>query len=137
MSQLRRAHGSRQQLLGLTILPITPLIDIALTLVCYMLLSATSGQSTRDIPVELPRAGSGQQPTEALAVTVLPDGAVRIAGRPVEIAAVAAAAAGAKRAVLHADAAAAHGKVVAVVDALRRAGVEKVYYATKPQLVDW
>ena len=52
---LRRRHGSGNVLLFLTVLPITPLVDISLLLLCFFLLA---GQATvhRDLPVTLPKA---------------------------------------------------------------------------------
>jgi biopolymer transport protein ExbD len=133
---LRRRHGADNVLLFLTVLPITPLVDISLLLLCFFLLA---GQATvhRDLPVTLPKAGTAEQAAEALAVAIDRDGAVTLAGRPIAIDDLKRLAADAERVELHADAAVAHGKVVAVVDALRAAGAKKVYYATTPAVVDW
>ena len=131
---LRRRHGPNNALLFLTVLPITPLVDIALLLLGFFLLA---GQAITRLPVTLPKAGTAEAATEALRVAIERDGALTLDGRAIELADLQRLAGGAERVELHADAAVAHGRVVAVVDALRAAGAQKVYYATTPGVLDW
>jgi biopolymer transport protein ExbD len=130
--KLRRHHG-----LGRSSLDFTALVDIALVLVVFFLLSAQAG-GLRSLPVALPQAGSGEDAVQgSLEVAVDANGAITIHGRPVEPKELPAAAAGARRVVLLADAAARHGRVVEVVDILRRAGVQEIYYGTARKVEDW
>jgi biopolymer transport protein ExbD len=133
---LRRRHGPTNALLFLTVLPITPLVDIALLLLGFFLL-AGQAVAHRDLPVTLPKAGTGEAATTALVVSVDAGGAIAVAGRRVDLAELKRAASGAARVELHADAAVTHGKVVAVLDALRAAGAQKVYYAATPGVEEW
>lgn len=129
---LRRRHGAAR-----TGLDFTSLVDIALVLVVYFLL-ASQAAASRDLPVTLPQAGTGQQAaTDTLELAVDRGGTVTHRGRTVELKELPALAGGAKRVTLLADSEAKHGRVVEVVDVLRRAGVPEVYYATAPKVEEW
>jgi len=136
---LRRRHGQANVLLFLTVLPITPLVDVSLVLVVFLIACVDGGKDpARALPVALPRAGSATAPaSEALAVTIDRGGAVRVDGRTVTPAELAAAAKGVRTATIHADAKVAHGTVVGVVDTLRKAGVGTIAYATVPGAIEW
>lgn len=133
---LRRRHGPNNALLFLTVLPITPLVDISLLLLGFFMLAGQVA-AHRELSVTLPKAGTAEAAAAALNVAIGRDGAVTIAGRAVDLEELKASAAGAPRVALHADAAVPHGRVVAVVDALRAAGAGKVYYATTEGVEDW
>lgn len=137
MSLLRRRHGSGRQELALTVLPIAPMVDISLVLVVLLIAASHGDDEQKSLPVSLPRAGSGTAATPGLRIVVERSGAVRLAGSVVTPAQLAAAAAGQRQATIQADAQVAHGSVVAVVDVLRKAGVDKVFYATVDGVVDW
>ena len=136
---LRRRHGQTNILLFLTVLPITPLVDVALVLVVFLIACVEGGKEpAHALPVALPKAGSAAPAaTGALAVYIDRAGAVRVAGRDVTPAELAIAAKGARLATIHADAKVAHGTVVGVVDTLRRAGVGTIAYATTPGAIEW
>ena len=136
---LRRRHGQTNILLFLTVLPITPLVDVALVLVVFLIACVEGGKEpAHALPVALPKAGSSAPAaTGALAVYIDRAGAVRVAGRDVTPAELAIAAKGARLATIHADAKVAHGTVVGVVDTLRRAGVGTIAYATTPGAIEW
>jgi len=70
-------------------------------------------------------------------VVIERSGIVRLGGVVVTPAQLATAVAGAHQATIQADAKVAHGSVVGVVDVLRTAGIDKVYYATVDGVVDW
>ncbi|HYE04204.1 MAG TPA: biopolymer transporter ExbD [Planctomycetota bacterium] len=133
---LRRRHGPNNALLFLTVLPITPLVDIALLLLGFFLLAGQVA-AHRELAVTLPKAGTAEAPAAALSVAISRDGAVSVGGEPVDLAQLKLIAADAPRVALHADAAVAHGRVVAVVDVLRAAGAGKVFYATTEGVSDW
>ncbi len=131
---LRRRHGFHGAFINLT-----PLIDMSLMLVVFFVLCLTTSQaSIRAMPVTLPEAGTAEGAKSAsLEVAVDKSGAITIEGKAVQIAELQQLAAHAGRASVLADKDARHGRVVEVVDALRRAGVKDVYYATTAPLKDW
>lgn len=105
---------------------VTPFVDVVLVLLVALMVTA-SDLAAQAIGVDLPRATTGTDaPPRALAVTVDASGAVRVDGAPVDdeglrVAVHAARARDADvRAVVAADGAATHAKVVHVVDVLRR-----------------
>lgn len=129
---LRRRHGVAR-----TGLDFTSLVDIALVLVVYFLLASQTAAS-RDLPVTLPQAGTGQQAAiDTIELVVDRGGTVSYRGRTVELKELPALAGKSKRVTLLADSEAKHGRVVEVVDVLRRAGVPEVYYATAPKVEEW
>jgi len=136
---LRRRHGQTNILLFLTVLPITPLVDVSLVLVVFLIACVDGGKEpARALPVALPKAGSSTAaPAQALAVYIDRGGQVRVAGRDVTPADLALAAKGARLATIYADAKVAHGTVVGVVDTLRKAGVGTIAYATVPGAIEW
>lgn len=114
---------------------VTPLVDVVLVLLIIFL--ATSYLiAQQSFKVELPKA-SRTVATEArtLAVVVKEDGQIVLDGQPVTPEALEAALAERVEAnpslqvVVGADEQVAHGRVVAVMDAARRAGVEKLAFA--------
>ncbi len=134
---LRRRHGSGNVLLFLTVLPIAPLVDISLVLVVF-LIAAMQADAQRSLPVALPKAGTAAVGDAVpFAVNVDRAGVVRIGGRSVTSTELTAAAKGQTQATIRADAKVEHGTVVGVVDALRKAGVDKIYYAATPGVVEW
>jgi len=136
-SLLRRRHGPTRLELALTVLPIAPMVDISLVLVVLMIAANHGDQADKAVPVSLPKAATGIAGASGLLVLVERSGAVRIGGAVVSPAQLSKAASGRVQATIQADAKVEHGTVVAVVDVLRKAGVEKVYYATTEGVVDW
>lgn len=127
---LRRRHGKHHALLFTTVLPITPLIDVSLMLVVFYLMVQSSG-GHQVIPVVLPKASTGQQsPAQTADVSVDRAGKIRVGAQEMTLAELRNALAKTAVVTVHADSDAAHGRVIAVVDALRQAGVGKVFYAS-------
>jgi biopolymer transport protein ExbD len=137
MSLLRRRHGANRLELALTVLPIAPMVDISLVLTVLLIAASHGDRPDRAVPVSLPRAGTGTAGAPGLLVVIERSGAVRVGGTAMDPRQLAGAAAGKRQATLQADAQVAHGTVVGVVDVLRKAGVDKVYYATVDGVVDW
>ncbi|MFW5698859.1 MAG: ExbD/TolR family protein [Planctomycetota bacterium] len=134
MSELRRSHGARIQRLS----DLTPLVDVALVLVVFFLLNYQAADDAA-IPVELPAALSAE-PIHAprLQFAVLEDGTVLLDERPVALEAIAGVVGDATTAAIRADRRVAYGRVIAVQDALRSAGVERIYSATRePGVEEW
>lgn len=126
MSQLRRVHRP-----GLKLSDLTALVDIALTLVVFLLLGSRATES-EGLPVALPGAETGAALTgDPLNVVITADGEVVIHGRSRMIDDLAEHIAAGQRVVLQADRQCPHGRVVAVLDAARAAGAGEVVYATE------
>lgn len=130
---IQRRHGKRGIAAGLDL---TALVDVALLLVVFMLFTARkadAGSAEQELPVQLPTASTGEAPgnTQELVLVVLEDGAVLHEGRQIRREEVSSIAGGVKRAVLRIDKRCRHGDVVAVVDALRAAGVAEVAEMTE------
>ena len=129
---LRRRHGGQR-----TTLDFTSLVDIALVLVVYFVLASQAAQS-RDLPVSLPQAGTGAKPAaHTLDLVIDASGAMSCKGKSVEVAQLKAWVQGHPKVTLLADKQARHGRVTEVVDALRKLGVQEIYYATAAEAEEW
>lgn len=129
---LRRRHGRNRSALDFT-----ALVDIALVLVVYFVLASQAAQS-RDLPVSLPQAGTGTKPAVGtLDLVIDASGAMLFKGKPLEIADLPTLVKGQPKVTLLADKQAKHGRVVEVVDALRKLGVLEIYYATAAGVEEW
>lgn len=133
---LRRRHGT-QAGSGQTVLPLTPLIDISLMLAVLLIAVMDAEREDRNLPVELPKAETGQPARPGFVVVIAADGSISVASERMDSAALGQAAVGREAAIIRADAAVAHGRVVAVVDVLRKAGVERILYAAEQGVVEW
>ncbi|MBI4490485.1 MAG: biopolymer transporter ExbD [Deltaproteobacteria bacterium] len=119
---------------------IVPMIDTIFFLLVFFMIATLSMSEYRGLPVNLPRAASGQQPpTEAVSITLTKDGRVLINKQEV------------KREVfldrlreylannldllviINADHGVQHGEVVEIMDEARQAGVAKMAIAVKPK----
>ena len=111
---------------------VTPFIDVMLVLLIVFMVAAPL--STVDVPIDLPasQAAPSDRPDDPLWLSVGADGAVTLGSRPVATdglaAALDAATGGARETVvyLRADQGVAYGRLMGVLDALRRAGYVKV-----------
>lgn len=129
---LRRRHGGQR-----TTLDFTSLVDIALVLVVYFVLASQAAQS-RDLPVSLPQAGTGAKPAvNTLDLVIDAGGAMSCKGKSVEVAQLKSWVQGQPKVTLLADKQARHGRVIEVVDALRKLGVQEIYYATAAGVEEW
>lgn len=128
MARLRRRHAHAPALADFA-----PLVDVTLMLVIFLLLTAEVVDA-QALPVELPTVASGEDAAEgAFELVITATGAVVHGGRSVAVDALAGLRGDHRVAVLQADAACPHGRVLEVVDALRQAGVGAIYYATEPE----
>ena len=109
---------------------VTPFVDIVLVLLIIFMVTATYIVS-RAIPVDLPKASSGEDVTTTLALTLTKEGDLYLDGRKVNEDDVKRAIASARRgnretrAVIAADKQVTHGRVVHVIDLVRREGVSR------------
>jgi biopolymer transport protein ExbD len=117
---------------------VTPLVDITLVLLIVFIVTAKIivGQT---LPMDLPKAATGSEQQVVFAVELDKSGAVAVNGKKVESDdAVQAQAKDAiaknpdVRAVINADEAVAHGKVVRVMDAAKQAGMTRIAFGVTP-----
>ena len=120
---------------------LTPRIDILFIVLLFLVLTATFTDST-SLRLSLPRATTGlcetQQLPGTIRITVDADGTPGIDGRPVSLDDLgrlldAVAGKDALNVRLAADRSASHGDVVAVIDAVRQAGIFRLSIETLPQ----
>jgi biopolymer transport protein ExbD len=119
---------------------IIPMIDTIFFLLVFFMISTLSMARYSGLPVNLPKAATGQQPaSESAAVTITPDGKVFIDKQEVpreNIRAVLQQRLSANPELLiliNADERVEHGRVVDVMDDARQAGVVKMAIAVKPK----
>jgi biopolymer transport protein ExbD len=118
---------------------VTPFVDISLVLLIIFMVTAKYIVSQPSIPVDLPHAASGTQQVISSTVQVSVDhaGAIFVEARPVNEAQLRAlmqerhTANADVRAVIAADRAVPHGRVVQVIDIIRLAGVTKFAIQTE------
>lgn len=119
---------------------IIPMIDTIFFLLVFFMISTLSMTRFKGMPVNLPKAASGQQaPAESAAITIDKDGKLFLNQQAIDKAALAEALRQqlAKKAqmlvVINADDGVQHGLVVEVMDIARAANVAKMAIAVKPK----
>jgi biopolymer transport protein ExbD len=119
---------------------IIPMIDVVFFLLVFFMMASLSMTVYRGLPVNLPRAASGTTPpTETAAITVARDGQAYLDRQPVTRAVLGERLRGLVGAnpqvaiVITADEAAAHGRVVDVLDEVRMAGITRMAIAIRPE----
>lgn len=124
---------------AITGINVTPFVDIALVLLIIFMVTAKYIVTPQAIPVDLPRASTSNAVSVAVAVSIDASGAIFADARPVteeqlgvymrerhrENAEV--------RAIIAADQRVPHGRVVHVIDLVRRAGVTKFAIQTQAE----
>ena len=116
---------------------VTPLVDVVLVLLIIFIVTAKI-IVTPAVPLDLPKAASGEQVQAVFSVIVPASGPILCDGRALnhddallDAARTALAGEPELRAVIAADGAVAHRRVMAVLDQLKRAGVAKIAFGTK------
>ena len=119
---------------------IIPMIDTIFFLLVFFMISTLSMSQFKGMPVNLPKAASGQQaPAESAAITIDKDGRLFLNQQAIDKAALGAALRQqlTKNAemlfVINADDGVQHGQVVEVMDIARSANVAKMAIAVKPK----
>ena len=124
---------------AITGINVTPFVDIALVLLIIFMVTAKYIVTPQAIPVDLPRASTSNAVSVAVAVSIDASGAIFADTRPVteeqliafmrerhrdnaEV-----------RAIIAADQRVPHGRVVHVIDLVRRAGVTKFAIQTQAE----
>ena len=117
---------------------VTPLVDVTLVLLIIFMVTARIIVS-QGMPMDLPKAASGEALQQVFSVELAADGKTRVDSENLandESITPLAKAAKAKnadlRAVIRADRKVEHGRVIHVLDLLKRAGVAKIAFAVSP-----
>jgi biopolymer transport protein ExbD len=117
---------------------VTPLVDVTLVLLIIFMVTARIIVS-QGMPMDLPKAASGEALQQVFSVELAADGKTRVDSDNLasdEAITPLAKAAKAKnadlRAVIRADKKVEHGRVIHVLDLLKRAGVAKIAFAVSP-----
>src|SRR6478736_8496940 len=118
---------------------VTPLVDVTLVLLIIFMVTARIIVS-QGMPMDLPKAASGEALQQVFSVELSADGKTRVDSDSLgsdEAITPLAKAAKAKnadlRAVIRADKKVEHGRVIHVLDLLKRAGVAKIAFAVTPE----
>jgi biopolymer transport protein ExbD len=119
---------------------VTPLVDIMLVLLIIFMVTAKIIVSQSNVPLDLPKASSGRSDIQVVfSVVLAADGTTQVDSKPVPnddaILALATDAAQKNadlRAVIKADSAVPHGRVIHVLDILKNAKVSKIAFGVTP-----
>lgn len=116
---------------------VTPLVDISLVLLVVFMVTAKL-VANPGIPLDLPRAAQGEALQTVFSVQLPAEGPIQVNGRPIPaLTALQTAARAAKakdrelRAVIQADGAVPHRRVIAVMDQLKQAGLTRIAFGTQ------
>jgi biopolymer transport protein ExbD len=119
---------------------VTPLVDVTLVLLVVFIVTAKF-VVTPAVPLDLPKASQGAEVQVVFSVLLPVDGSILVNGASVpdtetlsQRARVALADDPALRAVISADGELSHRRVIAALDALKRAGVTRIAFAALPEL---
>jgi len=117
---------------------VTPLVDVTLVLLIIFMVTAKIIVS-QGMPMDLPKAASGEEVQMVFSVELTADGKTVVDSKPIksdeDIAGLAKAAKTKNkdlRAVIRADKKVEHGRVIHVLDLLKRSGVAKIAFAVSP-----
>ena len=123
---------------AITGINVTPLVDITLVLLIIFMVTAKIIVS-QSVPLDLPKAASGTEVQVVFSVVLAADGTTQVDSRTVpndDAILLPAREAHAKnnelRAVIKADSAVPHGRVIHVLDLLKQAGVAKIAFGVTP-----
>lgn len=126
------AHAQSNTDDEITGINVTPLVDIMLVLLLIFMITTHLDQPGA-LGVNLPRASTASEaPVSSLNIVIAKDGALRLDGQPTTLAGIQAQASKGTpetQAVVSADQGVTYDKVVGVVDAVRRGGVNKLALA--------
>lgn len=117
---------------------VTPLVDITLVLLIIFIVTAKI-VVTPAVPIDLPRASQSEQVQEIFSVIIQATGATLINGEPavedariLQLAQEAVARDREIRAVINADGAVPHRRVIHMLDLLKRGGIARVAFGALP-----
>src|SRR6186713_776326 len=120
---------------------VTPLVDVTLVLLIIFMVTARIIVS-QGMPMDLPKSASGEALQTVFSVELTADGKTRIDSEAVAddealvpLAKKAKAKTKELRAVIRADKKVEHGRVIHVLDLLRRSGIAKIAFAVSPESI--
>lgn len=120
---------------------VTPLVDVMLVLLIVFMVTAKIIVS-QGMPMDLPKAATGENVQLVFSVELTADGKVHVDSKPLEtdsaigqLAREAKAKNGDLRAVIRADSKVEHGRVIHVLDLLKRAGIAKIAFGVSPAVL--
>lgn len=123
---------------AITGINVTPLVDITLVLLIIFMVTAKIIVS-QSVPLDLPKAASGTEVQVVFSVVLAADGTTQVDSKPVAndeailpLAQDAHAKNAELRAVIKADSAVPHGRVIHVLDLLKQGGVSKIAFGVTP-----
>ncbi len=123
---------------AITGINVTPLVDITLVLLIIFMVTAKIIVS-QSVPLDLPKAATGTDVQVVFSLVLAADGSTQVDSKPVASDdAILALAKDAHlktadlRAVIKADSAVPHGRVIHVLDLLKQAGVAKIAFGVTP-----
>ena len=123
---------------AITGINVTPLVDIVLVLLIIFMVTAKLIVS-KSVPLDLPKAASGSEIQTVFSVVLAADGSTQVDSNRVPnddailgLARTAHDKNNELRAVIKADSAVSHGRVIHVLDLLKQAGVGKIAFGVTP-----
>jgi len=123
---------------AITGINVTPLVDITLVLLIIFMVTAKIIVS-QSVPLDLPKAATGTEVQVVFSIMLAADGTTQVDGKRVptdDAILVLSRDAHAKtpelRAVIKADSAVPHGRVIHVLDLLKQAGISKIAFGVSP-----
>jgi biopolymer transport protein ExbD len=123
---------------SITGINVTPMVDITLVLLIIFMV-VTKIVVSQSVPLDLPKAASGGQVQSVFSIVLLADGSTQVDSKGVPnddaifaLSKDAAAKNSELRAVIKADSAVPHGRVIHVLDLLKQAGVTKIAFGVSP-----
>ena len=123
---------------AITGINVTPLVDITLVLLIIFMVTAKLIFS-KSVPLDLPKAASGSDIQTVFSIVLAADGTTQIDSKPVpnDDAILASSKAAREknpelRAIIKADSAVPHGRVIHVLDLLKQAQVAKIAFGVSP-----
>jgi biopolymer transport protein ExbD len=124
---------------GITGINVTPLVDVTLVLLIIFMVT-TKIVMNQTVPLDLPKAATGTSDVQVVfSIILAADGRALVDSKPIpnddailQMARDAAVAHSDLRAVIKADAAVTHGRVIHVLDLLKQAKVNKIAFGVTP-----
>jgi biopolymer transport protein ExbD len=117
---------------------VTPLVDVVLVLLIIFMVT-TKMIVSKSVPLDLPKAATGQEVQTVFSISLAADGTTQVDSRTVgnddaifELAKTARDQNPELRAVIKADSAVPHGRVIHVLDLLKQAQVAKIAFGVQP-----
>ncbi len=133
------AGGAAESDDGITGINVTPLVDVTLVLLIIFMVTAQMISKQEAVQMNLPKAATGSEVTqETFSVVMTKDGAIMVNSSPIPndeavlgLATEAHAKDASTKAVIKADAEVPHGRVIHVLDLIKRAKFDKIAFASQ------